>query len=78
MINSCRHHNLVLFKENKNKVRCTHCHLTINREELDTDFCPECWETDSIKRRDFEKVEEKRGDVDIYRCEDCGVEIESK
>jgi hypothetical protein len=76
MTNSCRHQNLVLAKENKNKVRCTHCHLTINREELDNDFCPECWETDGVKRRNFEKVEEKKSGTGAYRCEDCGSEID--
>jgi hypothetical protein len=76
IIDSCKHQNLVLVKENKNKVRCTHCHLTINKEELDTDFCPECWETDGVKRRDFIKVEEKKGGTGSYRCEDCGAEID--
>lgn len=78
MIDSCRHQHLVLVKENKDKVRCTHCHLTINREELETDFCPECWETEGVKRRDFEKVEQKTINTDVYRCEDCGAEIEAE
>ncbi len=78
MTGPCRHKNLILIKENKNKVRCTHCHLTINMEELDTDFCPECWETDGVKRRNFEKVEQKTINTDVYRCEDCGAEIDTK
>jgi predicted RNA-binding Zn-ribbon protein involved in translation (DUF1610 family) len=78
MIDSCRHQNLVLVIENKNKVRCSHCHVTINKEELETDYCPECWETEGVKRRDFEKVEEKMSGASAYRCEDCGAEIETE
>ena len=75
MMDKCRHQNLVLIKPDKNKLRCTHCHLTINEDELETGFCPECWETERIKRRDFEKVEQKESETDTYRCEGCGVEI---
>ncbi len=77
-MDKCRHQKLVLVILNKNKLRCTHCHLTINEDELDTDFCPECWETDRVKRRDFEKVEQKDSKTDTYRCEECGVEIKAE
>ena len=77
MMDECIHQKLVLIKENKNKVRCTHCHLTINKEDLEKDFCPECWETEGIRRRDFEKVEQKNSETDIYRCEVCGAEIKT-
>jgi Zn finger protein HypA/HybF involved in hydrogenase expression len=74
-MDECVHKNLVLMNQDKNKLRCIHCHLTINEEELETDFCPECWETDRIKRSDFEKVEQKYTDTCTYRCEGCGVEV---
>lgn len=72
---SCAHKNLVLIKKPDNKLRCRHCYLTISRDELESDFCPECWETDGIKRRDFEKVEQNDNGSEIYRCEDCGIPI---
>ena len=74
----CIHQNLVLVKPDKNKLRCTHCHLTINEDDLDSDYCPECWETDRVKRRDFERVEQKECDTDTYRCEKCGVEVKAE
>ena len=77
MMDKCRHQNLVLVKPDKNKLRCTNCHLTINKDELDSDYCPECWERDRIKRRDFEEVEQKETDSGTYRCEECGVEIKT-
>jgi predicted RNA-binding Zn-ribbon protein involved in translation (DUF1610 family) len=77
MMDECRHQKLLLIKEDKTKLRCTHCHLTINEEELETDFCPECWETEGIRRRDFEKVEQKICKTDMYRCESCGAEIKT-
>lgn len=77
-MSTCRHQNLVLIKQDKNKLRCKHCHLTINEDDLDSDFCPECWETGRIRRREFEKVEQKDYDTDTYRCESCGVEVKTK
>lgn len=76
-MDSCRHQKLILIKKENNKLRCAHCHLTINRDELESDFCPECWETEGIRRRDFEKVEEKNTDIDTYRCEQCGIAVEA-
>ena len=77
-MDECRHQNLVLVKQDRNKLRCTHCYLTINEDELDSDFCPECWEAEGIKRRDFEKVEQSDTDIDTYRCERCGMEIKTE
>ena len=77
-MSTCRHQKLVLIKQDKNKLRCTHCHLTINEEDLDSDFCPECWETDRIRRRDFKKIDQKENDSDTYRCEGCGVEVRTE
>ena len=72
---TCRHKNLFLIRQDKIKLKCTHCHLTINEDELETDYCPECWETDKVKRRGFEKIEQKNNKTDTYRCEECGVEV---
>jgi predicted RNA-binding Zn-ribbon protein involved in translation (DUF1610 family) len=55
------------------KLRCGHCHLTINEEELETDFCPECWESEKIRRRNFEEIIKEDSDTDQYRCEKCGI-----
>ena len=75
---TCRHQKLVLVNINKDKLRCKHCHLTINSDELDADYCPECWEAEGIKRGNFEKVEQKAPDSGTYRCEECGEEIKTK
>jgi hypothetical protein len=52
--------------------------LTIKADELAENYCPECFEIDRRKRYAFVELagEEKR--VDRYRCEECGVIIESK
>src|SRR5918999_1533853 len=44
-MSACRHHQLVLLPAQKAKVRCRHCHLTLNAEDLATRYCPECFET---------------------------------
>ena len=77
-MDTCRHQNLVLVRQDKKKLRCSYCHLTINEDELETDYCPECWEKDRVKRRDFERVEQKTTDTDTYRCEECGAEIKTE
>ena len=77
-MDTCRHQRLVLVKQDKNKLRCTHCHLTINEDELESDCCPECWEAEGVRRRDFEKLERKDTDSGTYRCEECGVEVKTK
>ncbi len=74
----CRHQRLILVKNDKPKLRCRHCHLTIDKEELESDFCPECWENDHIRRREFEEVRQEKQDFDTYRCEDCGIEVKTK
>jgi len=73
---SCEHKNLVLIKKPEGRLRCRHCYLTISDEELESDFCPECWETNGVRRRDFEKIVEKDRDTDSYRCEECGILVE--
>jgi predicted RNA-binding Zn-ribbon protein involved in translation (DUF1610 family) len=74
---SCSHNNLLLLPVAKKKMRCKYCHLTIKADELGKSFCPECFETGSDKRYDFEEVVEAETGVQRYRCEDCGVIIES-
>lgn len=69
---SCEHKNLVLIKKPGKKLRCRHCHLTINRDELESDFCPECYENSGTRFNDFDEVMEKESSSDSYRCEKCG------
>ncbi len=71
---TCRHANLLLLAENKNRLRCTHCHLTIKAEEIGGDYCPECYESQGKRRYDFEEV--KNEGAVRYRCEECGAMIE--
>ena len=73
----CPHKNLVLIKEPANKLRCKTCHLTITADELGDSYCPECYESTGKKRLDFEKVAAPSSDISKYRCEDCGVMIET-
>lgn len=71
---NCLHKNLVLITEPEGRVRCRHCHLTIQREEL-RGYCPECYETSGRKRNDFEEVQAQAGGKVQYQCEDCGIRI---
>ncbi len=73
-MSSCKHTNLMLLTENKDRLRCVHCHLTIKAEEIGGSFCPECYESQGKKRYEFEEV---KGDESVrYRCEECGAFIE--
>ena len=74
---SCNHSNLVLLPGNKNRVRCRRCYLTIKADELGERYCPECFEMHGRKQYDFEEIPEKETGIARYRCEDCGVIIES-
>ncbi|MBN2688778.1 MAG: hypothetical protein JXR85_11485 [Deltaproteobacteria bacterium] len=75
---SCRHLTLVLLPEQKNMLRCRHCHLTINADELNNRYCPECFEEHGRKCYDFEEVEATGTKRIRYRCEQCGVIIETE
>jgi hypothetical protein len=75
---SCTHRELVLLPETRPRVRCRHCHLTINADELPYRYCPECFETTNTKRYDFEDVAAVDPGIVRYRCEGCGVIIESR
>jgi len=71
----CRHHNLVLIAPNNNKMRCRDCHLTIDEEELACGYCPECYETQGVKRCDFEALGLEDDGKVRYCCEKFGAII---
>jgi len=48
----------------------------IKASELGDGCCPECLDVRGIRLYDFDKVDEESG-ADRYRCEECGVIIES-
>jgi predicted RNA-binding Zn-ribbon protein involved in translation (DUF1610 family) len=75
-MNACSHHHLLLLSKQSHRVRCQHCHLTINANELSNRYCPECFEVSGKKRYDFAEVKEQKKESVQYRCEDCGVLIE--
>jgi Zn finger protein HypA/HybF involved in hydrogenase expression len=75
---SCNHGTLELLPEKKNRLRCRHCHLTINVDELGDSYCPECFEVDGKKRYEFEEIEAAESGVARYRCLGCGILIESE
>jgi hypothetical protein len=74
----CSHRQLVLLREQHNRLRCRHCHLTINADDLLSRYCPECFETSRIKRYDFEDIVTVVTGIVRYRCEECGVIIETR
>jgi hypothetical protein len=74
---SCNHRQLVLLPAQLNRVRCRYCHLTINAADLPSGYCPECFETTRTKRYDFEELQTIDSGIVRYRCEECGVIIES-
>jgi len=67
----------VLLPANKKRLRCRRCHLTIGSDELGKSFCPECFEIRGEKLYDFEEVVEVEKGAVRYRCENCGIIIES-
>jgi rubrerythrin len=74
---SCKHRKLVLLPEKKHKLRCKHCHLSIDTEELGDSYCPECFETKGRKLYDFQEIVSESKETIQYRCEECGILIES-
>ena len=72
---SCNHDKLILLPVKKNRLRCRHCHLTIEADELGDGYCPECFETNGKKHYDFKEVETGEKGITRYRCEDCGATI---
>lgn len=75
---SCNHRQLVLLPEKHNRLRCRHCHLTINADDLTYRYCPECYETSHTKRYDFEEIVTVATEIVRYQCEECGIIIESR
>jgi len=75
---SCKHLTLVLLPGKKNMLRCRHCHLTISADELRGGYCPECFETQGRKRYDFDEIEVEDQGKARYRCEQCGIIIETE
>jgi predicted RNA-binding Zn-ribbon protein involved in translation (DUF1610 family) len=73
----CKHSVIALLPEKKNLLRCRHCHLTIKADELVTGYCPECFEVSGRKQCDFEEMAVEEKGPARYRCEECGVIIES-
>ncbi len=74
-MDSCKHTSLVLLTAQKNRVRCRHCHLTIEETELDNGYCPECFDSRGEKCYQFEQVLAPETEGANYRCEECGVII---
>ncbi|HOO91115.1 MAG TPA: hypothetical protein PLA74_09875 [Syntrophales bacterium] len=74
---TCRHLALVRLPEKKNMLRCRHCHLTIDPDELGGGYCPECFEVRGRKYYDFDEIEAPDKGKIRYRCEECGVIIET-
>ncbi|MBW1801215.1 MAG: hypothetical protein JRJ85_10865 [Deltaproteobacteria bacterium] len=75
-MSGCKHRKLVLLSPQEHKLRCRHCHLTINSEELADGFCPECYAVYGVKRWDFERLEPEHENKVRYSCEKCGTIIE--
>lgn len=69
----CRHQKLMLLQPKGKKLRCRHCHLTIDEKDLSDGICPECYEVSGIKRADFEQVSLDDGSTTRYSCEGCGI-----
>ena len=74
-MSGCKHQSLVLLDLEDKKLRCRHCHLTINEDELADGYCPECYEVYGVKRSDFERLEPESNGKARYSCEECGIII---
>ena len=77
VMTTCSHSQLVLLPDVKKRLRCRHCDLTIDADDLTQKYCPECYERDHRRRYDFDDVAPAHADAVRYRCEQCGVLIES-
>ncbi len=73
----CYHTRLELLPERKMTWRCRHCHLTIAAEEVAEGFCPECFAASGVRRYDFDEMARSPSEPARYKCEECGVIIES-
>ena len=70
----CRHQYLALLPEKSQRLRCRRCHLTIDADELQGGYCPECYEAGGVRHNDFEVLATEQHTQ--YRCEQCGVVID--
>ncbi len=75
---SCSHLKLVLLPEKNRLLRCRYCHLTIDADELRGGYCPECFEVYGKRRYDFDEIEAPDKGKTRYRCEQCGIIIETE
>ena len=75
---SCNHSKLELLPEKKNRLRCRQCHLTIEVDEIGNGYCPECFEIRGEKQYDLEEIKAAKTEIARYRCEECGIIIESR
>ena len=75
-MSQCKHLTLVLIPEKKHVLRCRHCHLTIDADELQGRYCPECFENHGRRYYEFDEVESPDKGKTRYRCEQCGLIIE--
>jgi len=73
---ACSHKRLVLLSASKKRLRCRHCHLTIDPKALGDDYCPECFEVHGKRHYDFESIADGQAGIVRYRCEDCGIIID--
>ena len=71
---SCEHKVIEVLAQAAPRLRCTHCHLTLKREELSGDYCPECLEGTGKRHSDFEPVA-AQDSAPRYRCDSCGMII---
>ncbi len=72
MMASCNHKTLELLPVRKRTLRCKHCHLTLDADELGDSFCPECIERSGNRHYEFEELETTNTGAATYRCEECG------
>ncbi len=73
---SCKHSNLLLLPEKKERLRCRYCHLTIKADELMDNYCPECFDLSGKKHYDFEEIAAEKTKIVKYMCEECKIIIE--
>jgi rubrerythrin len=73
----CKHTALEFLPARKRTLRCRHCHLTLDGEELGDGYCPECYDQSGERRYDFDELEALDDGAAKYRCEKCGAIITS-
>lgn len=72
----CAHKTLQVLKPPEPRIRCLHCHLTLDRNDLADGCCPECIEVSGRRREAFEEVNAGQTSAPQYRCDECGILIE--